>query len=167
MTDVIELKPAAVTDVPQILAFIKELAEFEKLLHDVVATEEGLKEVLFGARPRAEVVMAFLNNAAVGFALYFHNYSTFAGRSGLYLEDLYVQPAARGKRIGQKLFAHLAQIANERNCARMEWSVLDWNTTAIEFYQNFGAKPLDEWTTFRLSGDALQKLGAKIQSETA
>ena len=155
-----KIKPATVDDVPLILSFIKELAEYEKLLHEVVATEEILKESLFGEHSHAEVVIGYLDNKPVSFALYFHNFSTFLGRSGIYLEDLFVKPEARGQGIGQKMLAYLAHLAKSRNCGRLEWWVLDWNETAIKFYEHLGAKAMDDWTVYRVTGDALNDLAA-------
>jgi len=155
------IRDATKADVPLILGFIRELAEYEKLLHEVVATEDGLQETLFGAKPGAEVVIAEVDGAPVGFALFFHNYSTFAGRPGIYLEDLYVRPEARGKGVGAALLAHLAALAVERGCARLEWAVLDWNRPAIAFYEKLGAKAMDDWTVFRVSGEPLRRLGAR------
>jgi len=152
------IKPATVDDVPLILQFIKELAEYEKLAHEVVATEAILKETLFGEKAHAEVCIGYLDNVPVSFALFFHNFSTFLGRSGIYLEDLYVKPEARGEGVGQKMLQYLARLAKERNCGRLEWWVLDWNESAIRFYKRIGAVPMDEWTVHRVTGDALDKL---------
>ena len=145
-------------DVPQILSFIKDLAEYERLAHAVVATEEGLRQSLFGERPYAECLIARWDGEPAGFALFFHNFSTFLGRPGLYLEDLFVKPAVRSKGVGRALLKRLAQIAIDRRCGRLEWSVLDWNEPAIRFYESIGAQPLEEWTIFRLQGDALSDL---------
>lgn len=145
-------------DVPLILELIKGLADFERLSHAVVATEEGLRASLFGARPDAEVVIAYAGEEAAGFALFFHNYSTFLGRRGLALEDLFVRPAWRGRGLGRRLLAHLAALAVERGCGRFEWAVLDWNEGAIRFYRSVGAEPLDDWITYRLTGPALARL---------
>jgi GNAT superfamily N-acetyltransferase len=145
-------------DVPHILAFIKALAEYERLADSVVATEEGLRATLFGPRPYAECVIARWNGEPAGFALFFHNYSTFLARPGVYLEDLFVNPEFRGKGIGRSLLQYLAKVAVERNCGRLEWSVLDWNEPAIGFYKSLGAEPLEEWTIFRVKGDALARL---------
>lgn len=153
-----EIRNATPADIPLILSFIKELAHYEKLSHAVVATEELLRDHLFGQHPKAEVVIACHEDDAVGFALFFHNFSTFVGRPGLYLEDLFVRETMRGKGIGKALLIHLAKIAVERNCGRFEWAVLDWNTPAIEFYKSLGAEPIDDWTIFRLAGDPLRKL---------
>lgn len=154
----IALRAATPGDVPLILALIRELAEYERLAHEAVATEAMLEQHLFGAVPRAEVVIASLDGTPVGFALYFHNYSTFTGRPGLYLEDLYVRPAARGAGIGRALMVHLARIAIERGCARFEWAVLDWNADAIRFYRSIGAVGMDAWRVQRLAGEALERL---------
>ena len=145
-------------DLPTILSLIRELAEFERLLDEVTATEELLREALFGPKPHAEVVIARVGAEVAGFALFFHNFSTFLGKPGIYLEDLFVRPAFRGKGCGEALLAHLAGIAVERKCGRFEWSVLDWNQRAIDFYKKLGAKPLSEWTMFRITGDSLGEL---------
>lgn len=155
-----DIKPATIIDAPLILSFIKELAEFEKLAHEVVATEDILKETLFGENAHAEVIIATLNETPVGFALFFHNFSTFYGRPGIYLEDLFVRPEARGQGIGQKMLGYLAKLAKERNCNHLKWSVLDWNEDAIGFYKRIGAVALDEWTVFRVTGDALDDLAS-------
>jgi GNAT superfamily N-acetyltransferase len=153
-----EIKPASIDDVPLLLSLIKELAEYERLSSEVIATEDSLQKTLFTQNSHAEVVIGYLDNKPVSFALFFHNYSTFLGKSGLYLEDLYVKPECRNQGIGKKMLSYLAHLAKSRNCGRLEWSVLDWNAPAINFYQNLGAKPMDEWTVFRLTGDALDKL---------
>ncbi len=160
MTDSFQIKQATVQDVPLILSFIKDLAEYEKLSHEVMATEESLRESLFGAKPFAEVVIGYLNDQPVAFALFFHNFSTFLGKPGIYLEDLFVKPEARGKGLGQKLLVYLARLAKERNCGRLEWWVLDWNETAIGFYKRLGAVAMDEWTVFRVTGSALDDLAS-------
>lgn len=152
------IKKATIEDVPLILLFIKELAEYEKLSDEVVANEELLKQTLFGVGSRTEVILGFFNEQPVGFAIYFHNFSSFLGRPGIYLEDVYVKESERGKGFGLKMLKYLARIAKERDCGRLEWSVLDWNTPAIQFYQRIGAKPMDEWTVYRLTGDALSDL---------
>ncbi len=159
MSEII-IKVANENDVPLILSLIKELAEYEKLTHEVVATEDMLRETLFGHKSNIEALVGYLHDKPVAFALYFHNFSTFLGRKGIYLEDLYVKPEARGKGVGQKILVHLARLAKERGCGRLEWSVLDWNTPAIEFYKKIGAKPMDEWTVYRLTGDALDELAS-------
>lgn len=154
------LLPATPSDVPELLALIRELAEYERLTGEVVATEERIGESLFGERPRAEAVLARVGSEVAGFALYFHNYSTFLARPGLYLEDLFVRPQWRGRGIGRALLARLACIALERGCARFEWAVLDWNADAIGFYESLGAQPMKEWTVYRMTGDALARLAA-------
>ena len=154
------IRPARPEDVPTIAAFIRELAEYERLSQEVTLKEEHLKEHLFGKHRYAEVLIAEEDGAAVGFALFMHNYSTFLARPGIYLEDLFVRPAHRGKGYGKALLQELARIAVERGCGRFEWAVLDWNAPAIQFYKSLGATPMDEWTVFRLAGDALLKLGA-------
>ena len=152
------VRPAAVADVPTILQLIRELAEYERAPNDVTATEKQLVDVLFGEKPSAEVRLAFAAEEPVGFAVFFHNFSTWLGRPGLYLEDLFVRPAERGKGYGRALLVDLAKIARERGCGRMEWAVLDWNEPAIEFYRKLGAKPMEEWTVFRLTSDGIAKL---------
>ncbi len=154
------LREATPADVPTILGFIKELAVYEKLEHQVVATEALLHEHLFGSRPAAEVVIAELDGRPVGFALYFQNFSTFVGRPGLFLEDLYVQPHARGHGVGKALLVHLAKLAVARGAGRFDWNVLDWNEPAIAFYQRLGATVLPDWRTCRLTGAALKQLAA-------
>jgi len=154
---------ASVADVAVILEFIRELARFEKLEHEVVASEESLRESLFGARKYAEVLFVEDDGERVGFALFFHNYSTFLGMPGLYLEDLYVRPDKRGRGYGKMLLAHLAKLALERGCGRLEWWVLDWNRTAIDFYRSIGAEPMSDWTVHRLSGEALRALAVAAQ----
>ena len=155
------IRPATEADVPLILRFIRELAEYERLLHEVVATEDRLRETLFGARPAAEVVIAEDAGEPVGFALFFHNYSTFLAQPGIYLEDLYVRPEARGRGVGRALLAHLAALAQERGCGRLEWWVLDWNESAVRFYRSLGAQPMEDWTVFRLAGDDLARLAGE------
>src|SRR5688500_16248725 len=150
-----KLHPATPADVPTILRFVRELAEYEREPNAVVATEALIHEALFNDPPAAHAVIATLDEKPVGFALYFFNFSTWLGRPGLYLEDLYVTPSARGAGVGRTLLTHLAQIAVQKNCGRMEWAVLDWNEPAINFYRSLGAKPMDEWTVYRLTGDAL------------
>ena len=152
------IRGATVGDVPLILRLIKGLAEYEKLADKVVATEELVRESLFGARPAAEVMIAEWEGEPAGFALFFHNYSTFLARRGIYLEDLFVLPEMRGRGVGRALLARLSQVALERNCARLEWAVLDWNEPAIGFYKSLGALPMDDWTVFRLTGSALESL---------
>src|SRR6202158_3771937 len=152
------IRPATVADVQVILELIRALATYERAPNDVTATEKGLTEVLFGEKPSAEVLLAFENETAVGFAVFFHNFSTWLGRPGLYLEDLFVRLERRGKGYGRALLIHLAKIARERGCGRMEWAVLDWNEPAIEFYRKLGAKPMDEWAGFRLTRDGIANL---------
>lgn len=156
----LRIKPATPADVPIILQLIRELAEFERLLHEVQATEEQLREHLFGARPSAEVVIARIGDEVAGFALFFHNFSTFLGRPGIYLEDLYVRQKFRGQGCGGALLRHLARLALERGCGRLEWAVLNWNVQAIEFYRKLGAEPMNQWTVYRVTGDALGALGS-------
>ena len=147
------IRPAEEKDISTIYSFIKEIAEFEKLSHEVEATEEGLKKYLFGERPYAEVLIAEYEGEPAGHAFFFHNFSTFVGRPGIYLEDLYVRKHLRGKGIGKALLLSLIKLAKERNCGRVEWAVLDWNKPAIDFYKSLGAKPMDEWILFRLTED--------------
>ena len=161
----LRIVPATKADVPVILALIKDLAEYERLSNEVVATEEILEETLFGERHYAEVLLAFLGNEPAGYALFFHSFSTFLGRPGIYLEDIYVKPQYRGSGIGKKLLARLAQLASERKCGRMEWAVLNWNEPSIGFYKSLGARPMDEWTVFRLTGDQLGQLGASVTND--
>jgi GNAT superfamily N-acetyltransferase len=158
MTGEIRIEAATERDVAVLHGLIQALADYERLAHEVVATERDLRDALFGPHPYAEAVVASVGGEAVGFALWFHNYSTFVGRPGLYLEDLFVLPAWRGRGVGRALIVHLARIAVERRCGRMEWSVLDWNEPAIRFYKSLGARPMDEWTVFRVTGDALVRL---------
>ena len=152
------IRPATAADVPLILRFIEGLAEYERLRHACVATEAALAETLFGPHPAAEVVIAERDGEPAGFALFFHNYSTFLAQRGLYLEDLFVWPHLRGHGVGKALLVHLAQLAVARGCGRFEWSVLDWNAPAIGFYRSLGAEPMDEWTVMRVSGEALRRL---------
>ena len=152
------IRPARVEDVPVILQLIRDLATYERAPNDVTATEEQLVEVLFGERPAAEVLLAFEGQWPVGFAVFFYNFSTWLGRPGLYLEDLFVKPEKRGKGYGRALLVELAKIAQDRECGRMEWAVLDWNEPAIKFYRVLGAKPMDEWTVFRLTRDGIAKV---------
>ena len=155
----ISIRPAARTDLPLIAALIRELADYEKLAHEVRFDEAALGEHLFGARPMAEVVIGEVDSTPQGFALFFHNFSTFEGCPGIYLEDLYVRPAARGAGLGKALLAHLAAAALQRGCKRLEWSVLDWNEPSIGFYKSLGARLMDEWTGMRVEGAALAQLG--------
>ena len=152
------LRKAAVGDLPDVMRCIRGIAEYEGLSHEVVATEVGLRQSLFGDPPAAEVVLAYTAEDLAGFAVYFHNFSTFAGRRGMYLEDLFVFPQFRRKGLGRKLLAYVARAAVERDCGRFEWAALDWNETAISFYTRLGARPMDEWTVYRMTGDALAQL---------
>ena len=154
----ITIRPATEADIPLIRQLITDLAVYEKLAHEVRNDEDGLRRTLFGARPYAEVLIGEIDGSPQGFALFFHNFSTFEGKPGIYLEDLYVRAEARGSGLGKMLLKRLAQLAVERDCARLEWWVLDWNQPAIDFYLSLGAKPMDEWTTFRVDGTALQDL---------
>jgi GNAT superfamily N-acetyltransferase len=154
------IRGASRADVPLILAFIRELADYERLAHEVVADEAALAATLFGPTPRAEVLIGELRGLPVGFALFFHNYSTFLGRPGIFLEDLFVREEARGHGVGRALLARLAAIAGERGCGRLEWNVLDWNAPSIAFYERLGAAAMNDWTTYRLAGSALAALGA-------
>ncbi len=153
-----KIRAATREDVPIILQLIRDLAEYERAPGEVTATEEQLADVLFGERRAAEVLLAFENDAPVGFAVFFQNFSTWLGQPGLYLEDLFVKPEARGKGYGRSLLVHLAKIARDRGCGRMEWAVLDWNEPAIQFYRALGATPMDEWTVFRLKRQGIAKL---------
>ena len=159
------LREARAEDCGLILALIRELAEYEKLSHEVVATEEVLRETLFGERPCAEVVFGEYQGEAVGYALFFHNFSTFTGRPGIYLEDIYVKPEMRGRGYGKCLLTWVARLAVERKCSRMEWSVLDWNEPSIRFYRSLGAVAMDEWTAQRLTGAALDEVAAMFESQ--
>lgn len=159
----LKLRQAVEGDVSLVLSFIRKLAEFEKLAHEVSATEADLRRTLFGPKAYAEVTIAELSGRAVGFALYFHNYSTFLGKPGLYLEDLFVDPEARGRGVGKALLSHLARLAVERGCGRLEWWVLDWNRPAIELYESLGARPMSDWMVFRVTGEALEKLAVTAE----
>ena len=158
-----KIRTARLADVPTILQLIRDLATYERAPNEVMATEEQLVDVLFGEKPAAEVLLAFENETPVGFAVFFHNFSTWLGRPGLYLEDLFVKPDKRGKGYGRALLVDLAKVARDRGCGRMEWAVLDWNEPAIEFYRSLGAKPMEEWTVFRLTREGIAKLA---QSES-
>jgi GNAT superfamily N-acetyltransferase len=158
-----EIRPACVEDVPVILELIRELATYERAPDEVSATKGQLVDVLFGERPAAEVLLAFEGKSPIGFAVFFHNFSTWLGRPGLYLEDLFVKPEKRGKGYGRALLIDLAKIARDRACGRMEWAVLNWNEPAIKFYRALGAEPLDEWTVFRLTREGIAEL-AKSES---
>ena len=155
---IINIRVAGEEDVPLILQFIKKLAHYERLSHEVTATEEILRKNLFEGRRVAEVILAEHQQRAVGFALYFYNFSTFLGQAGIYIEDLYVDEPYRGDGFGRAMFLHIARLAKERGCGRVEWSVLDWNRPAIQFYESLGARPMRDWTIYRLTGEALQKL---------
>ncbi len=157
----VTIRAATIADVPLILRFIEGLAEYERLPHEVVATEAKLEATLFGERPDAEVIIAYDGEEPAGFALFFHNYSTFLAQRGLFLEDLFVLPAMRGRGIGRRLLVELARLAIARDCGRLEWSVLDWNEDAIRFYRSLGARAMDEWTTFRVVGEGLEKLAGE------
>lgn len=161
MSDTVRIRSAAPADAALILSLIRELADYEKMLDQVTATEADLKTALFGPRPSAECLVAELDGKPAGFALFFHNFSTFLGKPGIYLEDLYVKPALRGKGIGKRLLAHLAALTLSRGCARFEWAVLDWNEPALGFYKVLGARTLDSWKIHRLTGEALRKLAAE------
>jgi GNAT superfamily N-acetyltransferase len=161
MSEEITVRPAAEHEVHIILQFISDLAKYEHLEHQVIATEASLRDTLFGDRPYAEVVFACLNGDPVGFALFFHNFSTFLGRPGIYLEDLYVRPEARGHGVGRRLLKWLAATAVSRKCGRLEWAVLDWNEPSIQFYRNLGAVAMDEWTIYRVTGPALANLAGE------
>lgn len=154
------IRPAQAGDVPDILRLIRALADYERLGHEVVATEDALRATLFGPRPAAEVLLAEEDGRPVGLALFFQNYSTFLARPGIHLEDLFVEPDFRGRGLGKALLQAVARVAVDRGCGRFEWSVLDWNQPAIDFYRALGARPLNDWTTFRVTGEALAKLGA-------
>lgn len=160
---VTNIRTANESDVPTILAMIRALADYERLSHQVMATEELLRATLFGANPAAEVLLAEQHEEPVGFALFFSTYSTFLAKPGLYLEDLYVKPEARGQGIGLALLVHLARLAVDRNCGRVEWQVLNWNEPSIAFYRKLGAEPLDEWTGYRLTGEALTNLSRQLR----
>jgi GNAT superfamily N-acetyltransferase len=162
----LRIRPAAITDTATLLELIRALAEYEHLSHGVSATEALLREALFGASPGAEALLAFAADEAVGFAVYFHNFSTFLGRRGLWLEDLFVKPEHRRRGYGRALFLRVASIAVERGCGRYEWAALDWNEPAIRFYKSMGAMALDDWTTYRVTGEALQQLARAAHNES-
>lgn len=153
-----QIKSAIESDVPVILSFVKRLARYERLSHEVVATEELLRETLFGSRQTAEVAIGYFEGKPVGFVLFFHNYSTFLGKPGLYIEDLYVDEAYRRRGYGRALLLYVARLAKERGCGRLEWSVLDWNQPAIDFYKKLGASSMSDWTVFRITGKSLDEL---------
>jgi GNAT superfamily N-acetyltransferase len=160
-TDTVTIRPARADEVPLVLAFVRELAEYERLAHEMVATEEDMRKALFGPRPYAEVIFACLGNEPVGFALFCYNFSTFLAKPGIHLEDLYVRPACRGRGIGQQLLGWLARETIKRDCGRLEWAVLDWNAPSIKFYDSLGARALKEWFTYRLTGEALERVARK------
>jgi len=162
-----QIRSATAADVPVILQFIRELADYEKLLHEVTATEELLRRQLFGKRPMAEVVLAVADGMEAGLALFFHNFSTFVGKPGIYLEDLYVRPEFRGRGYGKAMMVYLARLARQRDCGRFEWAVLDWNKPSLDFYQSIGAQPMTDWTLHRMTGEALAALAEqKLPGET-
>jgi GNAT superfamily N-acetyltransferase len=162
MSDSVTVRPALERETPLVLQFVRELAEYEHLADQAVATEAGLRQALFGPRPYAEVVFVCVDAQPVGFALFFHNFSTFLGRPGIYLEDLFVRPQFRGRGCGRRLLQWLAALAVERGCGRLEWAVVDWNAPSIGFYRSLGAAPLDEWTVYRLTGAALEALASAL-----
>src|SRR6266487_2574983 len=165
MKKAFSIRGATVADIPVILQLIRDLATYERAPNEVSATETQLFDVLFGEKPVAEVLLAFEEEIPIGFAVFFHNFSTWLGRPGLYLEDLFVKPEARGKGYGRALLVDLAKIARARGCGRMEWAVLDWNDPAIQFYRKLGAMPLDEWTVYRLTRDGIARLAETAQVE--
>src|SRR3989339_1061561 len=160
MENNLKIRSAEINDTPIILKLIKDLSIYEKLTHQFINNEVLLKKYLFGEKRFAEVLIADFKNQPVGFALFFHNYSTFVGKPGIYLEDLFVQPEMRGKGIGKKLFLEVIKIAKERNCGRVEWSVLNWNKSAIDFYKSMQAIPMDEWTVYRLTANKIDELAS-------
>lgn len=162
MKNELTFRPASEADTALILAFIKKLAEYEKKLDEVVATEETLREWIFEKR-KAEALFALIDGKEIGFALYFYNFSTFLGKAGLYIEDLYILPEYRGKGYGRRIFEHLAKIAAGQGCGRLEWWCLDWNRPSIDFYLSLGSEPMEEWTVYRLSGDTLRNLAGGEQ----
>lgn len=153
----LSIRPATEDDIPLLLEFIKALADYERLSHLVSATDSSLRESLFGVQPGAQALLAFEDDIPVGFAVYFHSFSTFLGRRGMWLEDLFVKPEYRGRGYGKALLHRVGQIAHERGCGRFEWAVLDWNTPSIEFYSSLGAEPLSDWTIFRMTGKSLEQ----------
>src|SRR5579859_3702121 len=165
MSDTVRIRDATPADAALILSLIRELADYEKMIDQVTATETDIRTALFGPRPSAECVIAELDGEPAGFALFFHNFSTFLGKPGIYLEDLYVKPALRGKGIGKRLLAHLAALTLSRGCGRFEWSVLDWNAPAIRFYQSLGAQMMDAWKINRMTGDPIKGLPAEAEDE--
>jgi GNAT superfamily N-acetyltransferase len=154
----LEIRPATERDVPLILSLIRELAKYERLSHEIVATEEILRDSLFGERPAAEVLLGYVGDDPAGFAHFFHSFPTFLGRPGIYLEDLYVRPEFRGAGVGRVFLTHLTRLAKDRGCGRLEWWVLDWNEPAIRFCEALGAVPMGEWTVYRIAGEALDEL---------
>ncbi len=165
MTKGVKIVPAKESDIPLLMELICELAEYEKLLHEVVATEEDLQQMLFSEGTTAQALLARVRGQAVGYALIFHNYSTFTGKKGLYLEDIFVKPEWRGRGIGRKLFMHCVKQACERDCSRMDWLVLDWNETSKDFYESLGAEPMNEWIPYRFNRDQLEQLAAPYEDE--
>jgi len=161
----IKIRFAGPKDVPILYSFICELAEYERLRHEVISMESDIYSALFGERPVAEALLAFYEDKPAGFALFFHSFSTFVGKPGIYLEDLYVKPEMRRKGIGRDLLARVARIAVERKCGRLEWAVLNWNTPSIQFYESLGAQPLDEWTVYRIVGENLEALAAEFEND--
>jgi GNAT superfamily N-acetyltransferase len=161
MASTFAIRPATAADAGAILELIKELADYEKLSHEVVATEDDIRKSLFGGRPFAEALIGDYNGRPISFALFFYNYSTFLGKPGIYLEDLYVKPEHRGNGFGRQMLAHIARIARANNCSRFEWSVLDWNKPAIRTYEQLNAKPMREWILYRLTGEALDQLAGE------
>jgi len=161
MSDEVTIRPALEHETPLILQFVRELAQYERLEEQMAAEEAQMRAALFGPRPYAEVVFACWEGEPVGFALFFHNFSTFLGRPGIYLEDLFVRPGFRGRGLGRRLLAWLAKLAVERGCGRLEWAVLDWNAPAVGFYRSLGAVAMDEWTVLRLTGPALEALAGR------
>ncbi len=157
----LKITTATEHDAPVILDLIRQLAEYERLSHEVIATEQQIRDTLFGEHPAAEVLLASFEGETVGYAVFFTNYSTFFAKSGFYLEDLFVKPHVRGKGVGKALMARLAQLALERNCGRINWQVLNWNEPSLAFYRSLGATPLDEWTTYQVAGEALDRLAAQ------
>lgn len=155
------IRDATEKDIPLILQFIQELAMYERLSHEVVATEASLRETLFGENRYAEVIFGYYKKDPVAFSVFYHNYSTFLGRPGIYLEDFFVKADMRGKGFGREMLAYLARLAKKRRCGRLEWWVLDWNEPSIKFYKSLGALPMNEWTVFRVAGEALDKLAEK------
>jgi len=163
----LRIVPAEENQLPLVLSFIRKLAEYERLSHEVVADEESLRRSLFGPNRAAEVVFACIGDQPVGYAVYFQTFSTFSGGRGIYLEDLFVEPAHRSKGVGKAVLSYLARLAKERDCVQLNWAVLDWNQPAIDFYRKLGATPREEWTVFRLAGEALESLARQEQTVTS